>query len=343
MADVRDAPAGPHVHLWSRDGFLGSKALAVRPAYTPTYFSVTGPHAPHRLNVFDIDADDAEDAEALPTPILTSRTGIAIALTRRKQLMPFTFRNAEADELYFVQSGSARFVTDFGTIDAAELDFVFLPRAVSYRIEPLDDRFVGVILESPEPLAFESGLPNGMIDIATAVRTPTITQPEIVPAGRHRLFIKSFDGITRYEMAHDPLQAVRLMGGETPVWAMNLRAVNPSPQPPRKGPPAHFLTTPDTGIRSFSLSARVAERPPIHHNADYDEIILFAAGPGAWGSISEPGTLTWVPKAVTHHGPVENVPEGYQAWLIEIRPTLRLTPAAAPHAALIETGEYGPL
>jgi homogentisate 1,2-dioxygenase len=48
-----------------------------------------------------------------------------------------------------------------------------------------------------------------------------------------------------------------------------------------------------------------------------------------------------VPKAVTHHGPVENVPEGYQAWLIEVRPTMRMTAVAQPHSVLIETSEYG--
>ena len=27
--------------------------------------------------------------------------------------------------------------------------------------------------------------------------------------------------------------------------------------------------------------------------------------------------MTWVPKGVIHHGPAENVPETYQAWLLE--------------------------
>jgi homogentisate 1,2-dioxygenase len=91
----------------------------------------------------------------------------------------------------------------------------------------------------------------------------------------------------------------------------------------------------------YTLSARSGRRPPIHHNADYDEIVVYAAGPGAWGAISEPGTLTWVPKAVTHHGPNEDVPEGYQAWLLETRSTMRFTPLALRRAALMETGLYG--
>jgi homogentisate 1,2-dioxygenase len=38
---------------------------------------------------------------------------------------------------------------------------------------------------------------------------------------------------------------------------------------------------------------------------------------------------------------VENVPAGYQAWLLEVRQTMRLTDAARRHARLIETSEYG--
>jgi len=82
-------------------------------------------------------------------------------------------------------------------------------------------------------------------------------------------------------------------------------------------------------------------RPPIHHNADYDEIILYVGGPGAYGACAVPGTLTIVPKGVTHHGPSEDVPEGYAAFLIETRATLRFTDAALPSSKLMETGRYG--
>jgi homogentisate 1,2-dioxygenase len=52
--------------------------------------------------------------------------------------------------------------------------------------------------------------------------------------------------------------------------------------------------------------------------------------------------LTWVPKGIAHHGPSEDVPEGYLAWMIESRSTLRLTPAALKVAQLMELDMYGP-
>jgi tetratricopeptide (TPR) repeat protein len=83
-------------------------------------------------------------------------------------------------------------------------------------------------------------------------------------------------------------------------------------------------------------------RPPHHDNADYDEVILYFRGPGAWGAIDTPGVLTWVPKGTTHWGATEEVPEGYRAWLLECADTLRLTKAADRVAELMETGLYGP-
>ncbi len=90
----------------------------------------------------------------------------------------------------------------------------------------------------------------------------------------------------------------------------------------------------------YTLSARPGGRPPIHDNADYDELIFYFRGPGAWGRVDAPGTLTWVPKGVSHHGPPENVPEGYTAWPWRSR-TIRLTPAGLAASEPMETGLYG--
>lgn len=336
------AAAAPNVHLWTRDGFLGANSIALRPSYTPTYVSVSGPHAPHRLNVFDIATDDETDASALPTVVMTSKCGVSISLSRRRAPMPYTLRNAEADELHYLQSGKCRFHTDFGSVDAGPLDFVCIPRAVSYRVEPLSADLTDIILESPEPLKFDTPAPFGMVNFGKSVRRAAVVAGGPTASPSTLLYIKCEDGVTQFQMAADPLPAIAQVGGTPPVWALNLRDIVPLTYGKTGGPPGQFLSTASTGIMMYTMSARAGGRPPIHHNADYDEVILYADGPGAWGAVKEPGTVTWVPKAVTHHGPVEDVPEGYQAWLLETRATLRLTPAAKAKAGLMETGLYGP-
>ncbi|HEY7065741.1 MAG TPA: hypothetical protein VII06_29975 [Chloroflexota bacterium] len=104
-----------------------------------------------------------------------------------------------------------------------------------------------------------------------------------------------------------------------------------------------FVCLPRAIALLYSLSARRSgRRPPVHRNADYDEVIYYFAGPDAYGRVNEPGTLTWVPKGIAHHGPTEAVPQGYLAWLLESRSTLRLTPAGLAAASLMETDGYGP-
>lgn len=342
MSEISNSPSGatpPNPNLWSRDGFTGANAIALRADYTPTYRAVKGPHAPHRFNLFDIETADMHSAEAMPTTVLSGRTGLELSVSRRRAATPFAMRNTEGDELHFVQSGAVRFVTDFGVIEAGLLDFVHIPRSITYRVEPLSNDLTTLILTSPDPLNFDTPAPFGMINFGKSVRK-AVVDPEL-GQGPTRLLVRSFDGITEFEMVHDPIRAMVQVGGQQPVWALNLRDVVPLSYGERGGPPAQFLSTANTGVMSFTLSARPGPRPPVHVNADYDEIILFAEGPGAWGGISEPGTLTWVPKGVTHHGPKEDVPEGYQAWLIEVRETMRLTREAQDQASLIETSQYG--
>ena len=339
----KNMPAGapPNVHLWSRDGFLGANAVALRPGYTPTYRSVAGLHAPQRFNLLEVAAEDHGNPDALPTAVMTARNGVKLSVSRRTAATPFTVRNAEADELHFIQSGRCRFHTDFGSLEAGPLDFVCLPRSVSYRLEPLSADLAALIVECPEPLQFDTPAPFGMINFGKSVRRCAITPDATSTPGPHTLLIKYEDGITQFEMEADPIAALAQVGGAAPVWALNLADVVPIAYGQSGGPPAQFLSTASTGMMFYTLSARPGSRPPIHHNADYDEIVLYAAGPGVWGKVSDPGTVTWVPKGVTHQGPVENVTEGYLAWLLETRSTMRLTPAALKHAALMETRDYG--
>lgn len=330
-------------HLWSRDGFLGTNSVVLRPSYLPTYQPGSGPHGPHRFDIHAIPADDMTNAEALPTPVLTSREGLELSVSRRRTSMTYTLRNADADELHFVQSGRAVFKTEFGVIDVGPLDFVCIPRAIGYRIETPDEDYTSLILSSPQPLKIDTPAPLGMIYQGRSVRRPVLEGQATAGPAAYPLRIRSYDGLTEFVANEDPLVGNQLAEGPCPVWALNLCDVNPLSYGGQGGPPGQFLTSSDTSVMSYSMSARPGGRPPVHVNADYDELVIYAKGPGAWGSITEPGILTWVPKSVTHHGPIENVPEGYQAWLIEVRPTMRLTDAAKRMAVPMETSDYGPL
>jgi homogentisate 1,2-dioxygenase len=335
MADGNGASSSdPNVARWTREGFVGDSTYVARPHHTPDFLAVEGTHAPHRLRLQDLALPDRDDPAALPVPILAAREGFRISASGRAAPMPFVAMNVEADELYFLQEGALEFATDHGTLTAAAGDFVCLPRAIAYRVRPLETPTLSVILEIPDAVQL---VPETLREVAVARPTPTP-----VPAGGETvLLVKAFDGITRYVKPHDPLAVEGLLGGSVPVWRFNLRELA-SHAPGGNRPPDPAVVSASRRELLYDLSARPREqRPPIHQNADYDEIYLYFAGPGAWGGVDEPGTLVWVPQGITHHGPREDVAAGYLAWLFDSRGTLRLTPVGQAAADLLEPGQYG--
>jgi homogentisate 1,2-dioxygenase len=341
MSDQTNDGAPP-VQLWTRDGFMGAISVVTRSTYGPDYLSVEGPHAPRRAVLDRLIPDDHDDAQALPTTVATSRQGVKLLVSGRRKPMPYVVRNVEADEIHFIQSGSVKFETDVGSLTAEEGDFVCIPRAVAYRYAPTGDAMRSIIVESPSALKLSPPAPTGMLNVARDLKQAKV-DPEIPAGGPTKLILKASDGEnTVFTMPHDPLSLGLQLSESVPVWKLNLNKIQVLTYLPEGGPPSPFLSSGTGDVLMFNLSSRISSRPPVHINADFDEVICYVRGPGVWGGCSEPGTLTWVPKGVIHHGPAENVPETYQAWLLETRATLRWTPKAIAASQLMETGEYGP-
>jgi len=334
-------PAG-YVELWSREGYVGVNNVGVRQGYTAEFKSVSGPHVPWRMTLADLPALDQHSPEALPQPILTARDGTILSISKLAVRMPFVLRNVDFDEVHFLQNGKALYETDWGRLEAGPGDFVFVPKSVAYRITPTDGILTRLVLESPHSLAFDTPAPFGMIDFGRAVRRAAVPAAQAIdPSDTGTvLLVKSYDGVTRYEYATDVSVLVARMTPQAPVWALNLKDINPVTYENVGGPPQHFFASRDKDILLYTLSARrTSGRPPVHYNADFEEIIHYFKGPGAWGPIAEAGTLTWVPKGVSHHGPTEDVPTGYLAFLLELRSTPRITEFAKKHASMM-TGTY---
>jgi homogentisate 1,2-dioxygenase len=317
---------------WSREGFYGDGFNVIRAHHVPDYISVNGPHAPHRFALGAVVPPDRSDPAALPLPVLVGRSGVQLSVSGRERAMPFVISNVEADEVYFIQEGEVVFVTAYGNIGGRPGDFVFIPRAVAYSVRPLRGPTLMAIVEIPGAIRLDTAPPF------TALRESASVELSGNGEGETTWLVKSFDGVTRYIKPYNLIAASSPEGGTNPVWKISLKDIPPN----EAGHPTQFAASPNKDELLYTLSARRRRRPPIHYNADYDEVIIYFTGPGAWGSVKEPGTLTWVPKGIAHHGPPEDVPEGYLAWMLELRSTLRLTPAAQRVAQPMELDMYGP-
>jgi homogentisate 1,2-dioxygenase len=326
-------------HSWTRQGFLGDACVTLRPHPINEYTSVEGEHAPKRIDLTSVVSDDASDPAAGPTVFARSRNDLSLAVSSLAEPMPHVWRNAEYDEVHFVQEGELDYVTDWGTLSAEPGDFIFLPRAASYRVVPTTTPTLRLLIETPEPVSMNPQAVPGMINAARDVHRPDLQRTSDA-AGETTLVLKTSDGVTRFTMPRDPLAVTAIVSGQAPVWKVNLAKIQPLTYWPGGGPPSQFAETPSKDLLLYTLSSRPGGRPPQHHNADYDELVFYFRGPASYGGLSEPGSGFWIPKAVAHWGPREDPEGGYLAWLIESGGTMRLTPAGHEAAELMETGLF---
>ncbi len=335
-SSLPDDDQNGYLEDWSRDGFTGDKVMIRRTALHAGLSE--RPRSARAAAAERRRRRDAERRAVRDTGFRSrARAPAPPGVSRRTESMSYVMRNVECDEIHFVQDGELRFRTGYGTVHARPGDFVCIPRSIAYRIELLGSTALSMVVESPLALRLRAQEGPSAVDHLKDVYYPQLDEPT-GERGETTLVLKSVDDLTEFVLPHDPLGAIARAGGVNPVWTAKPLCEHPAAD---RGSPVPLGTNANEMLLFSLCSSPRMRRPPIHVNADYDEVIYFSAGPGAWGGVDEPGTLTWVPKGVTHNGPTENVPEGYQAWLLESRATFRLTPAALEVAELMETGLYG--
>ncbi|MEO3826411.1 hypothetical protein [Actinomadura sp. B10D3] len=327
-----------YIDLYSRNGFAGPATTLVRRQYTPDYTRVEGDYVPRRLETGLLDPEYFTDPRALPVTLLEGGD-VQLAAWWRQDPTPFCVRNVQQDELHFVLSGTAVLETDFGVLDLRPGDFVLIPRAVTYRLAQVDGLRELIVATGSRLLVEPDSMPV-VLNVDLHLDAP-VPSADLEPrSGEYEILVRHGEGTTSYFYDRDPLPVAAVVGPPV-VRRFNLEHVQGVGVASGSLPPSRLINDETTRTLLYYLGARRADRAPVHHNADYDEVIVYAAGPGRYGAIDTPGTVTWTPKGVIHQGPEEDVPEGYVAWLLETRATLRATPQGLGVSRLMETSQWG--
>lgn len=332
------AHAQPYVDLYTRNGFEGPTATVIRSQYTPSYTRVRGTYAPYRFSAADLDVSAYADPRALPVAILEG-AGVSVELAYRAESTQCAFRNVLADEVHYILEGQALLDTDFGHLELRSGDFVLLPRAVTYRFASVDEAVRELILVTESELSLDPQNAPGVLNVDRDVDAPTPDPSRDRGPGEYEVIIRHGAEFTSYFYDYDPLPCIATAGAPI-VRRFNIADVHGLGVQQGGVMPPRIFNDASTRTLIYDLSNRRSDRPPVHHNADYDEVIFYVAGPGHYGAIDKPGTITWTPKGIIHQGPEEDVPEGYKAWLLEARSQLRLTPAGRELGQLMETGQF---
>ena len=319
------------IYNYTRNGFAGTRTNTVRAGYAPAYTRIEGDYAPRR---FDI-AGAANTPRGLPVRLLEAE-GVSVEIAHHDAPMAFALRNVIADEVHYVVSGQARLETDFGALEIRTGDFVLIPKAIAHRIAAVSAPLAEIVVASAGMLEVSPD-PGAVLNVALDVDGPV---PFDDAGGEHEVIVRHTGGVTSYFYDFDPLASIGMVGAPQ-VRRFNIESVRGLGVTNGGIVPGRLIADATGAVLFYHLGSRRSDRPPIHCNADYDEIIVFAGGPGTYGGMDVPGTIAWTPKGIAHHGAEEDVAQPYQAWLLETRASLTMTPAAAALARLMETGEYG--
>ena len=299
-----------------RGGFTGRTASMYR-RHDPTQFRAVGPLRPTSVLADQLKPADATDASGAPM-LLFSNSDCRISLSRRSEAMPFFVRYIDGDLLCFVHQGSGRLETEFGPLDYRTGDWIYLPKACTWRQTPHNENSWLMIEATNE---FRTPPPGQLgrhwpFDPSLA----TIPDPEPIEDDDRseyevRLMHRGVDGVetTSLFYEHNPLDVEGWQGDNFP-FTFNIEDYNVVTSNSVHLPPMVHLFMEATGVYVCNFLPKPAEGVPgtertpwYHRNVDFDEIAVFHGG-SLYGIPMPPGLISHAPQGV-HHGAPEKARE----------------------------------
>jgi len=211
-------------HL-SRHGFAGPVAMIYRESGPNEVVRVQGDYRRREIDSADVVSSDATDARGA-WQVLLSNDDVAVAISRRREAMPYRFRNLDGDLLYFVHRGTGVLATEFGPIRYAPGDYVMLPKSTTYRHMPDAGDSLLLVVESPLPISLTE---HEQVGRHTPIDPTMLDVPDVVDYGwpeesEYEVRIKAGSGHTSIFYKNDPLKTVGWKGDLFPPTSSTSRA-----------------------------------------------------------------------------------------------------------------------
>ncbi len=324
-----------------RGGFVGRTANIYR-RHDPTAYRAVGPLRPLDVMTSELKPSDAADAAGTPL-LLFSNADCRISLSRRTEPMPFFVRHVDGDLVSFVHAGAGLLETEFGPLRYRVGDWVYIPKATTWRQVP-DEETTLLMIEATDEFRVPPAGPLGR-HFPFDPSQVTIPEPQAIDDdGRDEYEVRLIHegGPTSLFYQHNPLDVEGWRGDNFP-FTFNIEDYNVIASESVHLPPTVHLFMQATGVAVMNFLPRPAEtvpgteRPPWYHrNVDYDEVSFFHGG-DLFGIPMPPGLISHAPQGV-HHGAPEKARERARrkfdeqdrvGWkVISIDTTRRLTPSA---------------
>ncbi len=291
---------------WSADGVRALSAEAVAPHWFTGRFA--GPSRPK--------AHMPRKYKALPqekeNPIRSLRTfffnqDISCGVSAGNQPMPYFLRNADGDDLFFVQEGTGYCETELGVLAYEPGHYVWIPRGIAYRLVPQTEEHM---LFHCETYGEKFQKPDTSITGDAAVfyhrNIEAPTAKFVLREQPHEVIVKAGGAFTSYLFPHHPMDVVGWDGNLFP-FRLHMRDIQPITSWKSHVPPSAYCTFFGNGFEICSFVPRPVETgerslpvPFDHINIDRDEVIFYSQGTFFSKDTSESGSMTFHPRGPSH-------------------------------------------
>lgn len=327
---------------YARNGFFGRYAHLYRSQSPVGWTEISGPLKPQS---FDFNRMGFDDDYLKARRTYLGNSDVRVQFAALSQSMPYFFRNADGDEIFFVHQGKGVLETDFGPLSYEEGDYLVIPRGTVYRLQIKEpSRFL--ITEAFSEVGFpDKGMlgQHALFDPAV-LKVPSPSAHADIGAGPFELKIKRCDKITTVTYPFYPINTVGWKGTLT-VWQLNVRDIRPVSSDRYHLPPSAHSTFVAHNFVICTFLPRPLENgdpnamkvPFYHSNIDFDEVLFYHKGEFFSRTGVQPGMLTFHPQGI-HHGPQDGAVERTQrathtneiAVMIDTKRPLEVMPEALP-------------
>jgi len=293
--------------LYSRRLFWGREMMLYRKSHPMDWQSVAGNYQNWEVDTSRVVPSDAESPYGEAERLFYSED-LTVWLSRRKESMPYFFRNCDADEVHLVSCGEMVYETDFGEIGVGEREFLLIPKGVTYRVifkRPQDS--LRVIYESAPEIFM---VPVEMVDHLygkgrPAVKPEKLRRPELLkesrPEGEYEVRVKykgafsDFLGEVSSLFYHFYPLDVEMIDGESPVAKFGVDDIEKLGSTPVPFLGGAYLDNKKNLAWTLHLSGGGISAAPVHRDADVDELRYTTSGPKL-------GNFLFTPQGVDHGG-----------------------------------------
>ena len=313
-------PEGTYEEELGRDGFFGDQVQFYRLNPNTNWTRIEGPLQPHSIQSYDLIPEDMNDPHGGPVRLLYNED-ISLSISRRRESMPFFFRNADGDELHFIHKGGGRFESDFGAMSFEVGDYILVPKGTNYRFVYDTNENFSIIVESRYAISFPD---RGVIGQHAPFDYSKLETPEPDPVyesdqGEWELKIKKCDQFTSVFYPFCPMDVVGWAGSLT-VLKLNVRDISNLMSEGMHLPPSVHSTFTAKGLyvctfrpRNLEGNPNVERVPWGHRNIDFDEVFFihdgqFTMSRTEGGKGAATGSISLNPAGL-HHGPEPGVRE----------------------------------